>query len=182
MAGIAATSVIGGGAPVPTLKLSSTIIYLLTIGILSIMNKIQPSQLAEEQRNATRLLKQLHSQIQTITAMGNPTTSDNVEPTVWWQEQRRRQAKGLDGKKGWNGMLEEEMREISCAIGNKDEVDYLRLGGKALKLKKFLAIGGPVLTGLVALGSAFVGPPNHGSWVVVRGVVSRCFSKCSKHN
>ncbi|CAA2944506.1 Hypothetical predicted protein [Olea europaea subsp. europaea] len=129
MAGIAATSVIGGGAPVPTLKLPSTIIYLLTIGILSIMNKIRPSQLAEEQRNATRLLKQLYSQIQTITAMGNPTTSDvkemmekvlaldkayplpllgamlekfpkNVEPTVWWEEQRRRQAKGLDGKKG----------------------------------------------------------------------------------
>ncbi|XP_022865068.1 probable F-box protein At4g22030 [Olea europaea var. sylvestris] len=82
------------------------------------------------------------------------------------------ETKGLDGKKGWNGMLEEEMREISCAIRNKDEVDYLRLGGKALKLNKFLAIGGPVLTGLAALGSAFVGSPNHGSWEVVLGVVA----------
>ncbi|CAA2953557.1 probable F-box At4g22030 [Olea europaea subsp. europaea] len=117
MAGIAATSVIGGAAPVAALKLSSTIMYLSAIGMLSIMNKIQPSQLAEEQRNATRLLKQLHNQIQTIIAMGNPTTSDvkemmekvlaldkayplpllgamlekfpeNVEPAVWWPEQR----------------------------------------------------------------------------------------------
>ncbi|CAA2953556.1 Hypothetical predicted protein [Olea europaea subsp. europaea] len=69
-------------------------------------------------------------------------------------------------------MLEEEMREISCAIGNKDEADYLRLGGKALKLNKFLAIGGPVLTGLAALGSAFVGSPNHGSCAVMLGVVA----------
>ncbi|CAA2944493.1 Hypothetical predicted protein [Olea europaea subsp. europaea] len=136
MAGIAATSVIGGAAPVAALKLSSTIMYLSAIGMLSIMNKIQPSQLAEEQRNTTR------------------------------------KTKGLDGKKGWNGMLEEEMKEISCAIGNKDEADYLRLGGKALKLNKFLAIGGPVLTGLAALGSAFVGSPNHGSWAVVLGVVA----------
>ncbi|CAA2944509.1 probable F-box At4g22030 [Olea europaea subsp. europaea] len=68
-------------------------------------------------------------------------------------------------------MLEEEMREISCVIRNKDEADYLRLGGKALKLNKFLAIGGPVLTGLAALGSAFVGSPNHASWEVVLGLV-----------
>ncbi|CAA2972165.1 probable F-box At4g22030 [Olea europaea subsp. europaea] len=75
MAGIAATSVIGGVAPVAALKLSSTIMYLSAIGMLSIMNKIQPSQLAEEQRNATRLLKQLHNQIQTIIAMGLAASS-----------------------------------------------------------------------------------------------------------
>ncbi|XP_022856218.1 probable F-box protein At4g22030 [Olea europaea var. sylvestris] len=99
----------------------------------------------------------------------------NVEPAVWWPEQRRRQAKGLDGKKGWNGWngkLEEEMREIIGVIRKKDKADYLRLGGKALKLNKFLAIGGPVLTGLAALGSAFVGSPNHGSWAVVLGIVA----------
>ncbi|CAA2972166.1 Hypothetical predicted protein [Olea europaea subsp. europaea] len=59
------------------------------------------------------------------------------------------------------------MREISCAVGNKDEADYLTLGGN-----KFLAIGGPVLTGLATLGFAFVGSPNHGSWAVVLGVVA----------
>ncbi|CAA2972162.1 Hypothetical predicted protein [Olea europaea subsp. europaea] len=201
MTGIAATSAVGGGAPVAALKLSSTVMYLSATGMLSIMNKIQPSQLAEEQRNAARWFKQLHNQIQTIIEMGNPATSDvkemmekvlaldkayplpllgamlkkfpaNVEPAVWWPEQRRRQAKGLDGKKGWNGKLEEEMREIIGVIRKKDKADYLRLGGKALKFNKFLAISGPVLTGLAALGSAFVGSPNHGSWAVVLGVVA----------
>ncbi|KAL2501234.1 putative F-box protein [Forsythia ovata] len=61
------------------LKLLSTVMYLSVIGMLSIMNKIQPSQLAEEQRNATRLFKQLHNQIQTIIEIGNPTTSDVKE-------------------------------------------------------------------------------------------------------
>ncbi|CAA2944503.1 Hypothetical predicted protein [Olea europaea subsp. europaea] len=187
MAGIVATSVIGGGAPVTAIKVSSTIMYLSATGMLSIMNKIQPSQLAEEQRNASRLFKQLHNQIQTIIAKGNPTTSDVNEmmekvlaldkayplPLLGAMlEKFSENTKGLDGKKGWNGMLVEEMREISCAIRNKDKVDYLRLGGKALKLNKFLAIGGPVLTGLAALGSAFVGSPNHGSWEVVLGVVA----------
>ncbi|KAL2475665.1 putative F-box protein [Abeliophyllum distichum] len=69
MTGIAATSVVSGGAPVAALKLSSTVMYLSATGMLSIMNKIQPSQLAEEQRNATRLFKQLHNQIQTIIAI-----------------------------------------------------------------------------------------------------------------
>ncbi|XP_022847748.1 probable F-box protein At4g22030 [Olea europaea var. sylvestris] len=204
MTGMAATSAIGGGAPVAALKLSSTLMYLSATWMLTIINKIQPSQLVEEQRNAARLFKQLHNQIQTIIEMGNPATSDvkemmekvlaldkayplpllgamlkkfpaNVEPAMWWPEQRRRQAKGLDGKKGWNGWngkLEEEMREIIGVIRKKDKADYLRLGGKALKLNKFLAISGPVLTGLAALGSAFVGSPNHGSWAVVLGVVA----------
>jgi hypothetical protein len=54
MAGIAA---IGGvGLPPLALKLSSTLLYSAATGMLLIMNKIQPSQLAEEQRNATRLV------------------------------------------------------------------------------------------------------------------------------
>ncbi|CAA2986423.1 Hypothetical predicted protein [Olea europaea subsp. europaea] len=97
--------------------------------------------------------------------------SMNVEPIVWWLQQRCRQAKGLDGKKGWNGKLEKEMREKIGVIRKKDKANYLRLGGKALKLNKFLAINGPVLTGLVTLGSSFVGSPEHGSWAVVLGVV-----------
>ncbi|KAL3576028.1 hypothetical protein D5086_021311 [Populus alba] len=45
-------------------------------GMLIFMNKIQPSQLAEEQRNATRLFKQLYSQIQTTLALRDPTELD----------------------------------------------------------------------------------------------------------
>ncbi|KAL2244947.1 UNVERIFIED_CONTAM: putative F-box protein [Sesamum indicum] len=197
MAGIAAIS---GGAPAAAMKLSSTSLYVAATGMLSIMNKIQPSQLAEEQRNAARLFKQLQNQIQTIISIGNPTVVDvkemmekvlaldkayplpllgamlekfpaKVEPAVWWPEQRRKQSKGNTGYNGWNGKLEEEMREIVKVIRIKDKEDYLRLGTKALNLNKVLSVAGPVLTGLAAVGSSLVGSPSHGNWAVVLGVV-----------
>ena len=65
MAGVAAT-IATGDAPLLALKLSSTLLFSASTGMLMVMNKIQPSQLAEEQRNATRLFKQLKSHIETI--------------------------------------------------------------------------------------------------------------------
>ncbi|KAI8001279.1 putative F-box protein [Camellia lanceoleosa] len=209
MAGIAATGV-DGGAVLVSFKLSSTLLYLAAIGMLLIMNKIQPSQLTEEQRNASRLFNQLRKEIHTMVCIGNPTTNDlkeamekvlaldkayplpllgemlekfpkTVEPTVWWTlHQEKRQTKGYDVRKnnnrnGWDDKLEEEMREIVRVLKRKDEEDYLRLGEKALKLNKVLAISGPLLTGLEAIGSAFVGSPGHGSWAVVLGVVGGAF-------
>ncbi|KZV37185.1 putative F-box protein [Dorcoceras hygrometricum] len=203
MAGIAAIS---SGAPAMGLKLSSAAMYVAATGMLSIVNKIQPSQLAEEQRNASRLFKQLQNQIQTMICVGNPTAVDvkelmekvlaldkayplpllgvmlekfpgTVEPAVWWPtEQRRRQSKGADrgGNKdfnGWNGKLEEEMREIVNVMRVKDREDYLRLANKAVALNKILANTAPVLTGLAALGSAFVGSPTHGGWAVMLAVL-----------
>ncbi|PIN13597.1 hypothetical protein CDL12_13796 [Handroanthus impetiginosus] len=196
MAGIAAIS---GGAPAAALKLSSTFMYVAATGMLSIVNKIQPSQLAEEQRNAVRLFKQIENQIRTIVSIGNPTVVDvkemmekvlaldkayplpllgtmldkfpaDVEPAVWWPEQRRKQNKGNNGYNGWNGKLEEEMGEIINVIRIKDKEDYLRLGKKAVSLNKYLATTGPLLTGLAAVGSALVGSPTHGGWAVVLGV------------
>ncbi|KAA8520118.1 hypothetical protein F0562_014374 [Nyssa sinensis] len=203
MAGIAATTA-SIGAPVLALKFSSTLMYLAATGMMLIMNKIQPSQLAEEQRNAARLFKQLHGQIQTTIKFGTPTVANvkefmdkvlaldkayplpllgamldkfpsTVEPAVWWPQQPQRQEKGLSGRtnmNGWNGKLEEEMREIVGVLKRKDKADYLRLGGKALKINKLLAISGPLLTGLAAVGSAFVGSPSHGSWAAVLGCVA----------
>ncbi|XP_073299960.1 probable F-box protein At4g22030 [Primulina huaijiensis] len=201
MAGIAAIS---AGAPVAALKLSSCSMYVAATGMLSIVNKIQPSQLAEEQRNAARLFKQLQNQIQTMISVGNPTAVDvkdlmekvlaldkayplpllgvmlekfpeTVEPAVWWPTERRgRQSKGPCGNKdfnGWNMKLEEEMREIVNVMRVKDREDYMRLANKALKLNKILAIMAPVLTGLAALGSAFVGSPSHGGWAVTLSVL-----------
>ncbi|CAL5408331.1 unnamed protein product [Camellia sinensis] len=209
MAGIAATGVVGGAALV-SLKLSSTLLYLAATGLSLIMNKIQPSQLTEEQRNASRLFHQLREEIHTTVCIGNPTMNDvkdamekvlaldkayplpllgamlekfpkTAEPAVWWSLHReKRQEKGYDGRKnnrnGWDDKLEEEMREIVRVLKRKDEEDYLRLGEKALKLNKVLAISGPLLTGLAAIGSAFIGSPSHGSWAVVLGVVGGAFS------
>lgn len=48
------------GSPTVALKIASTMLYLAATGMLVVMNKIQPSQLGEEQRNAARLFKQLY--------------------------------------------------------------------------------------------------------------------------
>ncbi|CAA0837182.1 Probable F-box protein [Striga hermonthica] len=92
--------------------------YLAAAGMLSVVNKIQPSQLGEEQRNAARLFEQLGNQIRTVVSIGNPTTENvremtekvmaldqayplpllggamiekfpgRVEPAVWWPPQK----------------------------------------------------------------------------------------------
>ncbi|XP_060193518.1 probable F-box protein At4g22030 [Lycium barbarum] len=200
MVGIAASS----GDPILGLKMSSTLMYLAATAMLVTMNQIQPSQLAEEQRNATRLFQDLHNQIETTLSMGHPSAIDvkaamdkvlaldkayplpllgvmlekfpsTVEPAVWWPQQRRRQPKratdnGNDWN-GWNGKLEEEMKEIMGVLGKKDQEEYIRLGEKALKMNKFLAISGPWLTGLAAVGSALAGHSTHGSWAAMLGIV-----------
>ncbi|KAK6133371.1 hypothetical protein DH2020_032881 [Rehmannia glutinosa] len=172
MAGIASIS--SGGAPEAAMKLSSTAMYVAATGMLSIVNRIQPSQLAEEQRNAEVMEKVLALDqaypLPLLGAMLEKFPAD-VEPAVWWPQNRRKQPKGINqGYNGWNGKLEKEMREIVNVIKRKDKEEYLRLGEKALKLNKILAISGPVLTGLAAVGSAFVGSPSHGDWAVVLGV------------
>ncbi|CAK8531117.1 unnamed protein product [Lathyrus sativus] len=73
--------------PLLALKLSSSLLFSFATGMLLVMNKIQPSQLAEEQRNATRLFKQLHSQIQTKISLGNSNhtegdVSDAIEKVL----------------------------------------------------------------------------------------------------
>ncbi|KAM4106935.1 hypothetical protein ACJW30_04G100900 [Castanea mollissima] len=193
----------GTGMPLLALKLSSTLLYSATTGMLLIMNKIQPSQLAEEQRNAARLFKQLQSQIQTMLAIGTPTQEDvkevtekvlaldeayplpllgamlekfpeKIEPAVWWPKNQVLQKKNFlpEGKQcnnGWSEELEMEMREIVKVVERKDIEDYVRLGNLALNINKTLAISGPLLTGIAALGLAFVG---HGSWAPIIAVAA----------
>lgn len=187
MCGIGAAN--ATGSPISALQISSTMLYLAATGMLCIINKIQPSQLAEEQRNAARLFKQLHEKIHTLLTIGNPTTSDvneaiesvlaldkayplpllgsmiekfpsQVKPAVWWPQQKRKNAKPVGVKtenNGWSAELEDEMRQILEVLKQKDEADYLTLSKKALQFSKMLAISGPVLTFLGAMGSAFVG-------------------------
>ncbi|MFQ6669423.1 hypothetical protein Gotur_034671 [Gossypium turneri] len=113
MAGVAAATGFGAGVSVMGLKLASSVMFSAATGMLVLMNKIQPSQLVEEQRNATRLFKQLQSQIKTLLAVGSPCQDDvndamekvlaldkayplpllgvmlekfpaSLEPAVWW--------------------------------------------------------------------------------------------------
>ncbi|KAM4112833.1 hypothetical protein ACJW30_05G171100 [Castanea mollissima] len=192
---MARLAAIGGtGAPLVALKVSSILLYLAATGMLVVMNKIQPSQLGEEQRNAARLFKQLYREMQTTMSLYKLTNIDvineamekvlaldkayplpllgamiekfpkAVEPTRLGEE--------IDGN-GWDGKLEEEMREIVGVLNlkRKDAAEYLRLSQKALKVNKILAISGPLLTGLAALGSSFLGT-THGAWAVMLAVIS----------
>ncbi|KAE9609543.1 putative petal formation-expressed [Lupinus albus] len=182
------------GAPLLPLKISSSLLFSAATAMLLIMNKIQPSQLAEEQRIATKLFRMLQSEIQTTIAIGNPTEEDvngftekvlaldksyplpllgvmlekfpaKYEPAVWWPNtklQFQRKSKSakhgiMEKNNGWSEELEIEMREIIEVIKRKDTEDYERLGNIALKVNKTLAIAGPLLTGVAAIGSGFVG-------------------------
>ncbi|XP_057434347.1 probable F-box protein At4g22030 [Lotus japonicus] len=208
MAGLAAVAS-SGAAPLVALKVSSTILYMAATGLLVIMNKIQPSQLAEEQRNAARLFKYLHEELRTKLALGNGGFTENdvdeamekvlaldrayplpllgtmlekfpqtVEPAVWWpkwKKQRKNQTQEgfgvkLKGNNGWDARLEEEMKQIVKVLRKKDKADYLRLGKEVLNLNKILAVSGPVLTGIAALGSCFLGSVNS-SWPVMLGII-----------
>ncbi|XP_061345462.1 probable F-box protein At4g22030 [Gastrolobium bilobum] len=192
MAGFAATSG-GDSAPLFSLNLSSALLFSAATGMSLVMNKIQPSQLAEEQRNATRLFRKLQTQIQTTIALGNPTEEDvkgstekvlaldkayplpllgvmldkfpaKFEPAVWWpstqfqRENKTHQGSKVESKNnGWSKELEMELREVIEVIKRKDAEDYERLGNIVLKINKTLAIAGPLLTGIAAVGSSFVG-------------------------
>jgi hypothetical protein len=54
-------------------------------------------------------------------------------------------------------------------VKRKDIEDYERLGNLVLKINKVLAIAGPLLTGIAAVGSAFVG---NGSWAAIVAVAA----------
>ncbi|TYI24573.1 hypothetical protein ES332_A06G244100v1 [Gossypium tomentosum] len=186
MAGFAAATGVGAGVSAMGLKLASSVMFSAATGMLVLMNKIQPSQLVEEQRNATRLFKQLQSQIRTLLAVGSPCQDDvndamekvlaldkayplpllgvmldkfpaSLEPAVWWPtKQSPNSNKALKNNNGWTKELEMEMREVVEVIKRKDSEDYERLGNKALNMNKVLATAGPLLIGIAALGSAFM--------------------------
>ncbi|ESW19708.1 hypothetical protein PHAVU_006G148600 [Phaseolus vulgaris] len=204
MVGLAA-SIGGGGAPLLALKISSTLLFSASTGMLVVMNKIQPSQLAEEQRNATRLFKQLQSHIETTIAIGNPTEEDvkdamervlaldkayplpllgamlekfpkKFEPAVWWpstpkgiNSSKYQEAKQQGKNNGWNKGLEMELRNVLEVVKEKDMKDYERLGNLVLKINKSLAIAGPLLTGIAAVGSACVREGS--SWPAIVAVI-----------
>ncbi|KAI3419267.1 Aminomethyltransferase [Psidium guajava] len=72
---------IAGAAPAPSLRACSAVLFTAATGMSLVMSKIQPSQLAEEQRNASRLFKQLRSEIKSMLALQSPTKSDVAETT-----------------------------------------------------------------------------------------------------
>lgn len=77
MAGLTAAG--GAAQPAFALKVSSAVLFAAATGMLMVVNKLQPSQLVEEQRNATRLFKQLHEEIQTMLVLRAYVTEMDVK-------------------------------------------------------------------------------------------------------
>ncbi|MBA0723521.1 hypothetical protein Golax_004095, partial [Gossypium laxum] len=184
MAGVTATS---HGVSVLGLKLGSILLFSGATATLVIMNKIQPSQLVEEQRKATKLFKQLGSQVQTLITVGSPSKEDvkggvmlekfpeSLEHAVWWprnESQKENINRKVEMGNGWTKELESEMREIVEVIKRKDSQDYERLGNKALKINKVLATSGTLLTGIAALASTFMGSSNIGPWAATVATIT----------
>ncbi|CAL5183933.1 unnamed protein product [Lathyrus oleraceus] len=131
MVGLAAVASASTGAEASllALKVSSTILYMAATGLLLFMNKVQPSQLAEEQRNAVRFFNQLQGEFRTKLALGSFNEDDvneamekvlaldkafplpllgsmlekfpeTVKPAVWWPQMKtRKHERNLQGKK-----------------------------------------------------------------------------------
>ncbi|KAH7681991.1 Petal formation-expressed protein [Dioscorea alata] len=103
-------------------KFSSVFLYATVTAFIILVNKIQPSQLAEEQRNATRLFKQLEKSIYSTLELETPSIMDvemamervlaldkayplpllpgmlekfpkTVKPTIWWPEMMKKKKK-----------------------------------------------------------------------------------------
>lgn len=99
------------------LILGSTLLFAAATGMLGLMNTIQPSQLVEEQRNARRLFRGLHDEVNRLITSGSATEEDvkgsmekvlaidrayplpligvmlpkfpkKFEPSVWWPKTR----------------------------------------------------------------------------------------------
>ncbi|KAF8414115.1 hypothetical protein HHK36_002114 [Tetracentron sinense] len=144
MVGLAAIG--GSGVQVLAFKLSSTLLYTAATGMLLVVNKIQPSQLAEEQRNASRLYRQLYEQIQTKLAIRAPTLMDvneatekvlaldkayplillggmrekfptTIDPAVWWPVQLPLQSERAGGEIERNGWSEKLEEEMREVVG-----------------------------------------------------------------
>ncbi|KEH36896.1 F-box plant-like protein, putative [Medicago truncatula] len=153
MSGVAAVTS-GEVAPLLALKLSSALLFSAANGLLLIMNKIQPSQLTEEQRNATRLFN---------------------EKYVKGEMEKYKSSNKIGKMNEWSEELEMEMRDVVEVIKRKDVEDYDRLGNIALKVNKSLAIAGPLLSGIAAIGSTFIGNSSLAAFVPLLASVINTF-------
>ncbi|KAM3306523.1 putative F-box protein [Capsicum chacoense] len=153
-------------SPIFGLKLCSTLMYFAVTCMLVLLNQLQPSQLAEEQRNASRLFRNLLNQIDTTLSIGQPVSNSGVkmamlsvlaldkayplpiigtmldkfpyiiEPAIWWPQQQRQTNSKIvlydnrDDCDGWNGELEEEMRQTKSKIVNENRGDCNGWNGK----------------------------------------------------
>ncbi|MED6144647.1 hypothetical protein PIB30_017576 [Stylosanthes scabra] len=201
MLALAATSTTSSGAPLMALKVSSTILFIAATGILSVMNKIQPSQLAEEQRNAARLFKQLHGELRTKVSLGNVNEFDvseamervlaldkayplpllgtmldkfphKVEPAVWWPQRKKKHQWKEEGNNN-NGWDSRLEGEMKAIVKALRKKDMAEYMSLSRKALNLNKV--LAVSGPLLTGFAAIGSAClgsvNGSWPVMFGVV-----------
>ncbi|OAY83979.1 ABC transporter C family member 8 [Ananas comosus] len=76
MSGLACVGSDASSPHILAFKLSSVLLFAATSTVMLVVNKVQPSQLAEEQRNAARLWRKLEKEIQSKLSLQTPRESD----------------------------------------------------------------------------------------------------------
>ncbi|KAJ1278614.1 hypothetical protein BS78_04G092300 [Paspalum vaginatum] len=150
-----------GGAPAA----ASAGALLATAAVtMAAVNTVQPSQLAEEQRNATRLWRQLERDARAALEHRVVVGEADVEAAV-------DRVLALDAAYPLPllpGMLEkfpkEEMRGLLRVLRAKDEHQYLAAGKLVLRANRALAVAGPALAGAGAVAAAAASIGAGGSW------------------
>ncbi|GLU23328.1 hypothetical protein SLE2022_393450 [Rubroshorea leprosula] len=199
MAGVVATGAVNQGGSGLALNLASTLLFSAATGMLVLMNKMQPSQLVEEQRNATRLFKQLQSQIETQLALDSPTKDDvkdamekvlaldkayplpllagamlekfpkTLSPTVWWPRNSQNRAR-KQSKTEHNGWTEDLEMEM------RDIVDVIKRKDR----EDYERLGNIVLktnkvlavAGPLLTGIAAISSAHGGSWAATMAAMA----------
>ncbi|XP_065017784.1 probable F-box protein At4g22030 [Musa acuminata AAA Group] len=171
------------------LKVASVLLFSTATGMMLVVNKVQPSQLAEEQRKATWMWKQLERSIQDTLALRAPTELDvmdamnkvlalekayplpllpgmlekfpkKVDPACWWPKLRQRRP-GTHQRRTING--------VERNGWSKEVEEEMRGLLKVLKLKdeeQYVRLGKVVLNinkTLAAAGPIFAGLATIGS-------------------
>ncbi|GLJ47906.1 hypothetical protein SUGI_1011470 [Cryptomeria japonica] len=111
----------------------ATLLYGFSTALMCGVSKMQPSQLAEEQRIAARLFRQLNTDIHTNLALPPykaVLALDEAYPLPVFPE------------------LETELRGVSETLKSGDIAEYVGLSRKVLGVNSILAIAGPLLTGI----------------------------------
>ncbi|KAG6396989.1 hypothetical protein SASPL_143150 [Salvia splendens] len=109
--------------PVLPLKASSAGLF---VEMTAAVNKLQPSQLAEEQHNATRLFKQLHEEIQTTLILTDLITETDVASAMEIVDRMILVARpivtGLDNIVNAARGLEVEIKSLTEAVDDGEKV------------------------------------------------------------
>uniref|UniRef100_A0A6V7QR16 Uncharacterized protein n=1 Tax=Ananas comosus var. bracteatus TaxID=296719 RepID=A0A6V7QR16_ANACO len=193
MSGLACVGSDASSPHILAFKLSSVLLFAATSTVMLVVNKVQPSQLAEEQRNAARLWRKLEKEIQSKLSLQTPRESDvdaamrkvlaldkayplpllpgmlekfpkKVEPTCWWPREEYKQSETT---------AVDEKYQTNYSNGWSKELEESMKGvAKVLQMKdqaEYVKVGKLVLN--INKGFAIAGPVFAGMAAAAAGFI-----------